>query len=89
MSSLEPERLRGYVETVLRRLAGTQRAFADHERLLEDLSIDSVQSVEILAGVERDSGRSLPRGAERLFSDVTTVGELIAAFETAFAGERR
>lgn len=86
MSQIERERLRGYVQTVLRRLTGTQIVIADHHHLLDDLSIDSVQSVEILVGVERESGRRLPPGAERLFADVVTVGELMAAFETAFAG---
>jgi acyl carrier protein len=78
--------LQSSVAAVLAKLSGFRGPIDRDMRLREDLAIDSLQAVEVVAMVERELGVRLAPGAERGFASVATVAELIAAFERALAG---
>jgi len=78
--------LESSVAVVLAKLSAFHGPIERDMRLREDLAIDSLQNVEVLAMVERELGVRLAPGAERDFAGVETVADLIAAFERALAG---
>lgn len=83
MSRSHPERpsLREAAIAVLQRAAHTQGPILDHLKLQDDLGIDSLRAVEIVADIEDAVGAQVPPGSERRFVDVVTVGDLISLLE--------
>lgn len=84
------ERFRNAVVHALSELSKIPAAsITDGDRLVDDLGIDSLGSVDLLLLIEDRAGKPLPEGCEGSFVGAKTVGELVSRISEAFVqGDR-